>query len=70
VHGDANEGAHATRPTGLLGSDGMMMLAADDPSRPDRVARVRDDVAAGRYHPPADAVAERLLAFFGRSSSR
>ena len=29
-----------------------------------------NDVAAGRYHPPADAVAERLLAFFGQSSSR
>jgi hypothetical protein len=48
----------------------MKMLAADGPSRRAHLARVRDDVAAGRYHPPADAVAELLLAFFGQSSSR
>ena len=62
---DAHEGTDATRRSGSVGSDGMTMLAIDDPSRPARVARVRDDVAAGRYRPPADAVAERLLAFLG-----
>ncbi|MGZ8761943.1 MAG: flagellar biosynthesis anti-sigma factor FlgM [Acidimicrobiia bacterium] len=48
----------------------MTMLAIDDSSRPARVARVRDDVAAGRYRPPADAVAERLLAFLAPLWSR
>jgi hypothetical protein len=51
-------------------SEGVTMLTADDPSRPARVARVRDAVAAGHYRPPADAVAERLLAFFGPSWPR
>jgi anti-sigma28 factor (negative regulator of flagellin synthesis) len=48
-------------------SDGVTMLTVDDPARPARVARVRDAVAAGHYRPPAEAVAERLLAFFGPS---
>jgi len=54
----------------ILESDGVTMLTVDDPSRPARVARVRDAVAAGDYRPPADAVAERLLAFFGPSWPR
>jgi len=41
----------------------MTMLGVDDPARPARLARVREAVAAGHYRPPADAVAERLLAF-------
>jgi hypothetical protein len=66
VQHDASEGTDATRRIGSFGSDGMTMLAVDDPSRPARVARVRDEVAAGRYRPPVDAVAERLLAFLAR----
>jgi anti-sigma28 factor (negative regulator of flagellin synthesis) len=71
VQSDGDEGSSATRwirsveGTALLGRDGMTMLTVDDPARPARVARVRDAVAAGHYRPPADAVAERLLAFFG-----
>lgn len=67
---DAEEGTDATRWIRSLQSDGMTMLAIDDSSRPARVARVRDDVAAGRYRPPADAVAERLLAFLAPSWPR
>jgi len=48
----------------------MTMLAVDDPSRPARVARVRDADAAGRNRPPPDAVVERLLGFFGRPGPR
>lgn len=73
---DVDEGPYATRwirafeRITLLESHGMTMLTVDDPSRPARVARVRDAVAAGHYRPPADAVAERLLAFFGPSWPR
>jgi len=76
VQPDVDEGPYATRSIRaferitLLESHGMTMLTVDDPSRPARVARVRDAVAAGHYRPPADAVAERLLAFFGPSWPR
>jgi hypothetical protein len=70
VPDDADEGTDATRWIGSLQSDGMTMLPVDDSSRPAHVARVRDDVAAGRYRPPADAVAERLLAFLAPSWPR
>lgn len=47
-------------------ADGTMTrLAPHDPRRAGHVARVRADIEAGRYHPPAEAVAERLLAFLG-----
>jgi Anti-sigma-28 factor, FlgM len=62
VH-DVDESSFAIRWTGSLESDGLSMLSVDDPARPARVALVRDAVAAGHYRPPADAVAERLLAF-------
>jgi hypothetical protein len=65
VQPDANERADATGWTRPLESDSMTMIAVDDPLRPARLARVRDEVAAGRYHPPAELVAERLLAFLG-----
>jgi hypothetical protein len=45
--------------------DSMMMMTLGDPSRPKRIARVRELVATGRYRPPPDAVVERLLAFLG-----
>ena len=63
-----DEGFDATGWIGSIvdpGHDAMTMLAADDLSRPARVARVRADIESGRYRPPADAVAEHLLAFLG-----
>lgn len=65
MRGDANDGTRATGWNRLLESHGMTMLGVDDPTRPERVARVRAEIAAGHYRPPADAVAERLLAFLG-----
>ncbi len=68
-----DEGFDATRWIESIvepGHDAMTLLAVDDRSRPARVARVRDDIESGRYRPPADAVAERLLAFLGPVWSR
>ena len=51
-------------------SEAMTMVTVDDPARPAHLARVREQVARGSYRPPAEAVAERLLAFFGTPSPR
>ncbi len=76
MQSDVGESSFASRWTRsieaatVLESSGVTMVPIDDPARPARVARVRDAVAAGHYRPPADAVAERLLAFFGPSWPR
>ncbi len=62
---DADERSDDVAPADRFESGAMTMIGLDDPSRPAHLARVRDQVTRGRYHPPADAVAERLLAFFG-----
>jgi hypothetical protein len=63
VQHDVGAGSPAAPWNGTLESESMTMLGVDDPTRPARLARVREAVAAGHYRPPADAVAERLLAF-------
>jgi hypothetical protein len=70
VQRDGDERMDAVGWTRLLESVSMTMIAIDDSSRPAHLARVRDEVAEGRYRPPVDAVAERLLAFLAPSSPR
>ncbi len=67
---DADERTDATEWPQLLESVSMTMIPIDDPSRTAHLARVRDDVARGHYRPPAEAVAERMLAFLAPASPR
>ena len=67
---DADERRDAGAAAEVFASGAMTMITVDDPARPAHVARVREEVAEGRYRPPSEAVAERLLAFFGTPSAR
>jgi hypothetical protein len=64
------EGHDGADGTGRNRYDGrpLVMTALDDPGRPELVRRVRRELEAGRYHPPAEAVAEQLLAWLAPPS--
>ena len=67
---DGDGRTDAGTPAEVFASGAMTMITVDDPARPAHLARVREEVAEGRYRRPAEDVAERLLAFFGTPSAR